>query len=401
MKRLFFGAVVLSLFLSAVPAQGAGLQEPEIASECAAVADGSTGEILYAKNGAVQCYPASITKLLTALVVVENSDLEDTVIFSHDAVYDVEEGSGNPIQLEAGDKLTVEECLYAMLLESSNQAANALAEHVAGSRDAFAIYMNGLQEELGCKNSTFVNPSGLQDPEQLTTAEDMVRIAQAVFENETLQEICSAKEYRLPATLNNPEGYVLHMEHQLLNGEESAGENGTEPYEYALAGKTGYTSAAGNTLVTSAEKDGHQLIAVVLKSEQTHYEDTVALLDYGFSYLEREESLQAKAAAAEAAALQEQKAELETEAENAETVAEAEAAADPEEEPGTPASAWPLRVLGISAVLTGGFGMYAHIRASRARKRKQQLRRRREARYRAERARRSMRRRRELYMEAE
>lgn len=255
------------------------LKEPVIESQAAVVMDMDSGEILYEKNGKEKLYPASIVKLLTALVTAEEGNLDDTVIFSYDAVYGVEEGSGNALQLETGDKLTVKDCMYAMLLKSSNQAANALAEYVAGSNDRFAEYMNEEAEELGCTDSNFVNPSGLNAENQKVTAENMAKIAAAAFANDTVREIASAKSYQLPPTINNPDGCFVEMEHQLLNGTDYA-------YKYAYAGKTGYTAAAGNTLVTAAEKDGRNLVAVVLKSEMTHYTDTIKLFNYGFAYLD-------------------------------------------------------------------------------------------------------------------
>lgn len=265
-----------------------GSDTPAIKSQAAVVMDAGSGDILYEKNGSELYYPASIIKLLTALVVSEQCNLEDTVIFSYDAVYDVEEGSGNKLQLEAGDKLTVEDCLYAMLLESSNQAANALAEYAAGSREAFVEEMNGKIRALGCTKSRFTNPSGLNDPQQKTSAEEMAVIAGAAFHNEVVRRICSAKEYELPATLHNPQGYPLSMEHQLIN------DSTAYEYDYAVAGKTGYTSLAGNTLVTEAERNGDELIAVILKSDQTHYEDTMQLFEYGFQALDERALMPAK-----------------------------------------------------------------------------------------------------------
>lgn len=254
---------------------GQNLKEPEIQSQAAVVMDMDSGEFLYEKNADQKFYPASIVKLLTALIAAENTDPEATVVFSHDAVYGVEEGSGNPLQLEAGDKMTVEGCMYAMLLESSNQAANALAEYVAGSNEKFAGYMNEKAAELGCTDSNFVNPSGLNDKEQQVTAHDMALIAGAAFQNPEVREVASSKTYRLSSTLNNVDGITLQMEHQLLNGEQYS-------YPYAFAGKTGYTALAGNTLVTAAQKEDKELLAVVLKSEMTHYKDTISLLNYGF-----------------------------------------------------------------------------------------------------------------------
>ena len=250
-------------------------------SEAGIVMDLDSGAVLFAQNIHVQEYPASITKLLTALVVVENASMDDQVTFSHDAVYNVESGSGNKLQLEEGDVLSVKDCLYVMLLQSSNQAANALAEHVGGSREAFADMMNEKAASLGCRESHFVNPSGLNDPEQLTSAYDMAQIGAAVFGNPTLLEICSTTSATLPPTINNPNGRTYSMEHKLVVTGDSSDEN---YYPSAVAGKTGYTSLAGQTLVTYAEQDGRRQVAVTLKSTQrTHYSDTKTILDFGFA----------------------------------------------------------------------------------------------------------------------
>lgn len=250
-------------------------------SEAGIVMDLDSGAVLFAQNIHVQEYPASITKLLTALVVVENTSMDEQVTFSHDAVYNVESGSGNKLQLEEGDVLSVKDCLYVMLLQSSNQAANALAEHVGGSREAFADMMNEKAASLGCRESHFVNPSGLNDPEQLTSAYDMAQIGAAVFGNPTLLEICSTTSATLPPTINNPNGRTYSMEHKLVVTGDSSDEN---YYPSAVAGKTGYTSLAGQTLVTYAEQDGRRQVAVTLKSTQrTHYSDTKTILDFGFA----------------------------------------------------------------------------------------------------------------------
>lgn len=250
-------------------------------SEAGIVMDLDSGAVLFAQNIHVQEYPASITKLLTALVVVENASMDEQVTFSHDAVYNVESGSGNKLQLEEGDVLSVKDCLYVMLLQSSNQAANALAEHVGGSRETFADMMNEKAASLGCRESHFVNPSGLNDPEQLTSAYDMAQIGAAVFGNPTLLEICSTTSATLPPTINNPNGRTYSMEHKLVVTGDSSDEN---YYPSAVAGKTGYTSLAGQTLVTYAEQDGRRQVAVTLKSTQrTHYSDTKTILDFGFA----------------------------------------------------------------------------------------------------------------------
>ena len=139
-------------------------------------------------------YPASITKVMTALVVLEHASLEDKVTFSHDAVYNVDRGSSNA-QIEEGDVLTVNDCLHALLLKSANEAANALAEHVAGSREAFAEMMNEKAKELGCTGTHFQNPSGLQDENHYTTARDMALIGMAAFQNKEFWRLKKSESY--------------------------------------------------------------------------------------------------------------------------------------------------------------------------------------------------------------
>ena len=287
MKRL--RRLLISLMITALMAAGmpmTAFAKPDwpsdtgIESEAGIVMDADSGAVLFGQNIHVQKAPASITKILTALVVIENSSLDDTVTFSHDAVYNVEDGSGNKNAIEEGDTLSVRDCLYLLLMRSSNQAANALAEHVGGSRDGFVKMMNEKTAELGCENSHFANPSGLNDDTQLTSVYDMALIASAAYKNDTLLTISKDKSYRLPATKNNPDGVTIQPEHKLLITTDTESPN---YYPYAVAGKTGYTSVAGQTLVTYAIKDDRRQIAVTMKSTQaTHYQDTIALLDFGF-----------------------------------------------------------------------------------------------------------------------
>ena len=287
MKRL--RRLLISLMITALMAAGmpmTAFAKPDwpsdtgIESEAGIVMDADSGAVLFGQNIHVQKAPASITKILTALVVIENSSLDDTITFSHDAVYNVEDGSGNKNSIEEGDTLSVRDCLYLLLMRSSNQAANALAEHVGGSRDGFVKMMNEKTAELGCENSHFANPSGLNDDTQLTSVYDMALIASAAYKNDTLLTLSKDKSYRLPATKNNPDGVTIQPEHKLLITTDTESPN---YYPYAVAGKTGYTSIAGQTLVTYAIKDDRRQIAVTMKSTQaTHYQDTIALMDFGF-----------------------------------------------------------------------------------------------------------------------
>lgn len=247
-----------------------------VEAEGAVLMDARSGAVIYGKNLHAVYYPASITKILTALIVIEHCNLDDVVTFSHDAIYNVEQGSSSA-GMDVGDKMTVRDCLYAMLLKSANEVANALAEHMAGSVQNFAVLMNAKAKELGCQESHFNNPSGLNDPQHYTSAYDMALIAQAAFQNETFVTIDSTLYYDLPPTRHNPDGFRVYPGHRMLK------KNAPQYYAGVIGGKTGYTMLAGNTLVTCAEKNGMKLITVILNGHLTHYSDTKALLDFGFS----------------------------------------------------------------------------------------------------------------------
>ena len=249
-----------------------------IESEAGIVVDVDSGTVLYGQNIRVKKSPASITKVLTALVAIENGNLDDTVTFTADAMNNVESDSGNKNNMAEGDQMTLRDALYFMLLTSSNQAANAIAEHVGGSQEEFIAMMNQRAEELGCVDSHFVNPSGLYDEEQMTTVYDMALIGIAAYSNPVMLEISQTKNCRMPATANNPEGFSIYQEHRMLDPSRE------EYYVYALAGKTGYTELSGQTLITYAVKENRRLVAVTMKSTQfTHYKDTTALLNFGFN----------------------------------------------------------------------------------------------------------------------
>lgn len=251
-----------------------------IMAEAGIVMDMDSGAILYGQNIHLTYPPASITKILTALIVLENCNLDDTVTFSTTAVNQVEADSGNKISVVAGDELSVEDCLYSMLLVSCNQAANALAEHTAGSISAFVDMMNEKLVELGCQESHFENPSGLNGDTQYVSAYDMALIAQAAYNNEKMVEISSATTHKIAPTTQNPDGFTIRGEHRLCVTEDPS-----SPYYYpeAVAGKTGYLIKAGNTLVTYAVKDNRRLVSVILKGQPRQYfVDGKALLEFGF-----------------------------------------------------------------------------------------------------------------------
>lgn len=280
MKRLFLFLLCLFVSIGGLPA--AALAAPAWPSGVSIEADGGilmdadTGTILYGKNMDQPYYPASITKILTAMIVLEQCSLDEIVEFSYDDVYNVEAGSSSA-GIDEGDRLTVRDCLYALMLASANESANALACHVSGSREAFAELMNERAASLGCTGSNFANPSGLNDENHYTTARDMALITREAIKNPVFLEINATRSYQLAPTKRSPEGGYVANHHRMLLKNEAV------YYPGAFAGKTGYTSLAGNTLVTCSENNGMTLIAVVLNGHQSHYTDTKALFDFGFN----------------------------------------------------------------------------------------------------------------------
>lgn len=250
---------------------------PEIQAEGAVLMDAATQTILFEKNPDVQYYPASITKLMTALLVIEHCNLDDTVTFSATATTNLESGAVS-LNIVEGDTLTVRQSLHALLLKSANEVANGLAEHVAGSVENFAKLMNEKAKSLGCTNTNFVNPHGLNNSSHYTTPRDMALIARAAFQNETLCKIGTTLSYEIPAT-KKAAARTITMGHKMMYQTDA------RYYAGIIGGKTGYTSLAGNTLVTGVEQNGVRLIAVVMKSKSTQYTDTKALLDYGFEVM--------------------------------------------------------------------------------------------------------------------
>ncbi len=283
MKKLFsfLLSFALLLALSAADVRAEDVWPDDISIEAGGgiVMEASTGTILSGKNIHETFYPASITKILTALIVLETCELDETVTFSHDAIYNVESGSTSA-GLDVGDTLSVQDCLYALLLKSANEVANALAEHVAGSIDDFAVLMNQKAASLGCVDSHFANPSGLNNADHYTSAYDMALISQAALQNPVFVEIDSRLYYDLPPTKRNPDGLRVYPGHRMFK------KNLAEYYEGCFGGKTGYTTLAGNTLVTFAKRDNMTLIAVVLNGHQSHYRDTKKLLDFGFDHFQ-------------------------------------------------------------------------------------------------------------------
>lgn len=257
-------------------------QGPQIYAESAIVMEADTGTILYNKDMDMVNYPASITKIMTALVTLENCSLDEIVTYSYYATHSIEADSST-IGTTEGEELTVEESLYALLLESANECGNGLAEHVAGSIDAFVEMMNEKAAELGCTNTHFTNPHGLPDENHYTSAHDMALITQAALQNEDFVRISGSDRYQMRATNKDEEITYMTNHHKMI-----ASYRGDDRFldDTVIAGKTGYTSAAKNTLVTAAERNGMTLIVVTMKTASTAesgipmYTDTALLLDY-------------------------------------------------------------------------------------------------------------------------
>jgi len=252
---------------------------PGTYGEAAIVMEARTGAILYAKNIDDKHFPASITKVLTALVAVENGEMTDPVKMSHDSVAFLQPGDSS-IGLKEGNEINLEQALYATLLASANEAAYTVAENVGinvgHDYEWFINQMNVRCKELGGMNSSFKNANGLHDENHYTTARDMALIGCEIFEHPEVFDIMQTRQYVIEET-DTVEEHVFQQKHKmLLDGYR-------DYYEYAIGGKTGYTSDALSTLITMADNGEMELVCVVLRTYGRNiYPDTTALFEYGF-----------------------------------------------------------------------------------------------------------------------
>ncbi len=255
---------------------------PDVDADSAILMDLSTGLILYEKNSHKEQYPASITKIMTSLLAIENCSMGEIVTFSHDAIFGIESGSSH-IGIDVGEKLTIEQCLYAIMLASANEVSWGVAEHIAGSLPDFADMMNARAKELGCLNTHFVNANGLHDDNHYTSAYDMALISRQAMQYSTFRKITSTTRYTIPPTNKHENENCFLNHHQMLYGYKYP----QYEYEYCIGGKTGYTTKAASTLVTFAAKDGVELVCVVMRangaaSTKNEYTDTTSLFNFGF-----------------------------------------------------------------------------------------------------------------------
>lgn len=251
-------------------------EAPEINGHAAVLIDIDTGAILYSKNPHEKLYPASITKIMTGLLAVENCALEDTFTFTQD-ILNVLPWDAAKYGYVAGEEVNIRDLLYVLMLRSANEVAIGLGMKISGTEEEFGKLMTEKAKEIGAVNTNFVNATGLHDDNHYTTAYDMALIAMEAMENATFAEVWGTPNYIVNPTNIEPDVVRIWNRHGMLVN------TGTSYYSFAKGGKTGYTDEAGRTLVTYGEKDGRKLMCVVMKSgTETVYSDTRSLLEYGF-----------------------------------------------------------------------------------------------------------------------
>ena len=255
---------------------------PDVFAQTAVLLDASTGAILYDKKCHQKMYPASITKIMTALLSIENCNLNDKVTFSANAVNGLNYYEDANIGCQIGEQMTVKDCLYGLMLSSANEVATALAEHVAGDSKKFAEMMNQRAKEAGATDTHFANANGLHDKNHYVTAYDMAMITRAAASHDVFNQIVNTVSYTIPKNNKRKKSFSAQQRHKMVSPYNSV------YYEGIIGGKTGYTDQAGTTLVTYAKRNGITLISVVLHSNgENVYKDTTSLLDYGFKNYEQ------------------------------------------------------------------------------------------------------------------
>ena len=280
--------IILSLTLSFIPIVQANEENsPSIYSPAAILMDLNSGKILYEKNIYTKMYPASLTKVMTAIIVLENCELNDIATVSYESVMSLSSGYVTA-NLQIGEELTVEQLLYVLMVGSSNDAAIVLAEHISGSVEEFSKLMNEKAKELGCTSTNFINPNGVHDETHYSTAYDLALIAKYAMQNETFRTLVSTTSYTLPTTNKyDKEDRAFQNTNALLQYSNNQRADNYY-YKYATGIKTGFTTPAKNCLVASADKDGLKFLTVVLGAGQTdeglsqRYLDTINLFEYGY-----------------------------------------------------------------------------------------------------------------------
>ncbi len=302
-KKIFCSSlVILLIILTVLPTAGAYTPTNfNIDAEGALLVNTDTGDILFSKNADKKLYPASLTKLMTALVLYENTaDLDSEIITVSQYAVNSLQGTDSVPQLNVGEKLTVRQMLYVLLISSANDGANAIAEHVAGSVEAFSEKMNAKAAELGMTGTHFVTAHGLHDPNHYTTVNDMYKLTTAVLSVDILKEVCYSTKYRLEATNMSAARTFTTTNLMLLNnGQTCTAEKykgQSYYYKYAKGVKTGYTDPAGRCLISTASKGGYNYMCILMNCPvyaengrtkiRIEFGDTKALYEWAFNEFE-------------------------------------------------------------------------------------------------------------------
>lgn len=281
MKKLI-AIMLTSLFIlfnisPAVKAQVKAPSPPAVSADSVVLMDATTGKILYEKNKDSAYPPASTTKIMTILLVLEKSNLDDVVTVSKNA----EMTDGSKIYLTAGEKISVKELLYGLILASANDCAVALAEHISGTTQKFATLMNEKAASLGCENTNFVNPNGLYNVNHKTSAYDLALIMQELTKHAEYQKMSTTPSYIMAPTNKST------AKRPLWNGNRLIHKGDSYYYPDCVGGKTGYTIQSKHSFIAVANRNGQKLIvALVHDSIKTFFPDSIKLLNYGFENFE-------------------------------------------------------------------------------------------------------------------
>jgi D-alanyl-D-alanine carboxypeptidase len=279
LKRYLCTLLTLVFLFSVLPSSARAEFDPNgITTEHVVLMEASTGTVLFEKNGNEKAFPASTTKILTCIIALENGNLDDAVTIGSEV-----ESKGSLMGIVRREEMTLRDLVYGMMLVSGNDAARAIAEHISGSEQEFANLMNEKAASIGMTGSHFVKPNGLHNDDHYTTAVDMALLTRYAMKNPDFREIVSRKIYEVPPTNKDSDGYLLENTNKLIY--KKADDTESYLYAYATGVKTGDTDQAGRCLVAAAEKDGVELIAVLLGDKEFAYrfETAASLFDWGFN----------------------------------------------------------------------------------------------------------------------
>ena len=281
MKKILTVLLIICLtFSSAIVLNADEKKTLNLNAEAVILMDAVSGAVLYQKNALLKLEPASITKIMTVYLALTKGDLNQSVVVSDSAIDSIDRSSSH-IALDYDEEVGILDMCYAALLASANDAANVLAEHVSGSQEAFVKLMNETAVGMGAQDTHFVNAHGLptndENNQHLTTAYDMALMMKTIMKNDQFVEIAKTTSYTMSPTNKQPENRVF------ANGNEMI-KKSSYRYDGMIAGKTGWTEDAGYTYVAAAERDGMQLIVVILNDDSIddRYKDAKTLFDYGF-----------------------------------------------------------------------------------------------------------------------